>query len=99
VVGEDDLYRAPQHVAAEVVDRHAHGRDSSLPADVGIGPAISRTRPSFNGACAEAGGEKAATNKADSRVVSRIVRLPGFAAAGPAPRRLRTERKLRPRNR
>ena len=37
MVGEDDLYRAPQHLAAEVVDRHAHSRDGSLPADVGIG--------------------------------------------------------------
>jgi hypothetical protein len=38
MVREDDLNRAPKHLAAEVVDCHARGRDSSLAADVGIGP-------------------------------------------------------------
>ena len=36
MVGEDNLYRAPEHFAAEVVDRHARGRDASLAAEVGI---------------------------------------------------------------
>src|ERR1700722_11526618 len=42
---------------------------------------MSSNRPSFNGACAGAGSEKAAANKADSKVVSRICTPARFAAA------------------
>ena len=37
---------------------------------------MSSNRPSFNGACAEAGSEKAAANEAESKVVSRIDACP-----------------------
>jgi hypothetical protein len=39
---------------------------------------MSSSRPSFTGACAQAGSENAATNEANSKFVGRIMGLPGL---------------------
>ena len=84
VVGEDDLYRTIRSTfAAEVIDRHACGGDVSLPADIGVkGPAMSSSRPSFKGACAEAGGENVAKRTANRKgitLIGRLMRKGGWA--------------------
>ena len=56
---------------------------------------MSSNSPSFKGACTEAGSENAATNEANSKVVARIIGLPGSPPPRPARLSLRTESTLR----
>ena len=78
MVGEDDLYRVPQHLAAEVIDRHPRGRDASLPAVVGIGPRHVEQQTKLQGRLRRGGQRNAAKTAPNSKLVSRMLRLPVY---------------------